>query len=99
MGQLGASVVNKLAASLCVDAAVIVAAISGVLLIAGVSMIHRGRRLSQATGVDATAPPDMRSKFKLVLIAFRRHDKPRRLMPAAGIRCLSGNPMVDPIVI
>ena len=50
-------------------AAVTVAVTSGALLIAGVSMIRRGRRLSRVTGIGDTAPHHMRSGFKLVLIA------------------------------
>ncbi|MGH8183554.1 MAG: hypothetical protein ACREPH_07840 [Rhodanobacteraceae bacterium] len=50
-------------------AAAIVAVVSGALLLAGVSMIRRGRRLSQVTGTGDTAPRRMRSGFKLVLIA------------------------------
>lgn len=50
-------------------AVLIVAVASGALLRAGVSMIRRGRRLSQATGMGDTAPRSMRRKFMLVLIA------------------------------
>jgi hypothetical protein len=46
----------------------VVAATSGTLLVAGVAMIRNGRRLSQATGVDDTAPRGMRRKFMLVLV-------------------------------
>lgn len=46
----------------------IVAAISVALLVAGVTMIRRGRHLSQATGVGDTAPRGMRRKFMLVLL-------------------------------
>lgn len=49
-------------------AAVIVAVFSGALLLAGVSMIRRGRRLSQATGIGDTTPRAMRKKFIWVLI-------------------------------
>ena len=50
-------------------AALIVAAVSGVLLLAGATMIRRGRRLSQATGMGDTAPRPMRRRFMLVLVA------------------------------
>jgi hypothetical protein len=50
-------------------ASAIIAAVSGTLLFAGVSMIRRGRRLAKATGVADTAPRSMQSKFKWVLIA------------------------------
>lgn len=49
-------------------AAVIVAVFSGALLLAGLSMIRRGRRWSQATGIGDTAPRNMRKKFIWVLI-------------------------------
>lgn len=45
-----------------------VVAISGTLLVAGVAMIRRGRRLSLATGMGDTAPRSMRRKFMLVLV-------------------------------
>ncbi|HKZ10118.1 MAG TPA: hypothetical protein VJL61_05345 [Rhodanobacteraceae bacterium] len=50
-------------------AAIVVAVISGALLLVGVSMIRGGRRLSKATGVGDMAPRPMRRGFTLVLIA------------------------------
>lgn len=46
----------------------VVVATSGTLLVAGIAMIRRGRRLSQATGMGDTAPRRMRRKFMLVLL-------------------------------
>jgi len=46
----------------------VVAAISGTLLLAGVSTIRSGRRLSRTTGIRDAAPRGMRGKFTLVLI-------------------------------
>jgi hypothetical protein len=49
-------------------AAIFVAVVaSGTLLVAGVAMMRRGRRLSQSTGVGAAAPRGMRRQFILVL--------------------------------
>lgn len=45
-----------------------VAAAGGALLLAGASMIHRARRLSQARGTGDTAPRGMRRKFMWVLV-------------------------------
>lgn len=49
-------------------AAAVVAALSGALLLAGLSMIHRGRRLAQAHGTSDTAPRHMHRKFIWVLL-------------------------------
>jgi hypothetical protein len=49
--------------------ALIVAVVSGVLLLAGASMIRRARRWSKTTGMGDAAPRAMRRKFLLLLIA------------------------------
>ena len=50
-------------------ALIIVIAISGTLLLAGIAVIRRGRRLSHTTGAGGAAPRDMRAQFKWVLLA------------------------------
>lgn len=50
-------------------AVAVVTAISGALLLVGVSMIRRARRLSHATGMGDAAPRRMRRGFALVLLA------------------------------
>lgn len=49
-------------------AAFVAAATSGTLLVAGVAMVRRGRRLSLATGAGDSAPRAMRRGFILVLV-------------------------------
>jgi hypothetical protein len=62
------AMLSRLPATYRWTAILFVVAISGTLLVAGVAMIRRGRRLSQATGIGDTAPRGMRRKFMLVLV-------------------------------